>query len=160
MLRSLVGSEMCIRDRYRTKGRSIFISDSAPDSFPRWKGQWFYLYMEGADWADYFYSHFSRAEDGTMRSLKLGVEERAAIKILTEDCLHHSSLLISEASLQSHGLSDLGPEGKPTLIFNFNSSFHVFGENLCHFPYLSCSPSRSWKHFQEAGNRCLQNCGG
>ena len=115
-----------VKIQYRTKGRSIFISDSAPDSFPRWKGQWFYLYMEGADWADYFYSHFSRAEDGTMRSLKLGVEERAAIKILTEDCLHHTSLLISEASLQSHGLSDLGPEGKPTVISNFDLSLSIF----------------------------------
>ena len=52
-----------------------------------------------------------------MRSLKLGVEEEAAIKVLTADNLHHCSLLISEASLQLHGLSDLGPEGMPFLYF-------------------------------------------
>ena len=72
--------------------------------------------MEGADWADYFYSDFSRAEDGTMRSLKLGVEEEAAIRVLTGDNLHHCSLLISEASLQSYGLCDLGPDGMPLYI--------------------------------------------
>ena len=104
-----------VKIQYRTLGRSIFVSDSAPDSLPNWKKQWFYLYMEGADWADYFYSDFSRAEDGPMRSLKLGVEEEAAIKVLTADNLHHCSLLISEASLQLHGLSDLGPEGMPFL---------------------------------------------
>ncbi|KAL1833360.1 hypothetical protein ACET3Z_003011 [Daucus carota] len=50
-----------------------------------------------------------------MRSLKLGVEEEAAIRVLTGDNLHHCSLLISEASLQLHGLSDLGPEAQVAL---------------------------------------------
>ena len=89
--------------------------------------------MEGGDWADCFYSSFSRAEDGAMRSLKLGVEERTAIKILTEDCLQHSSLLISEASLQEHGLSDLGPEGKPIVTSLCFFLFHC----VCGSLYLS-----------------------
>ena len=67
--------------------------------------------MDDGNWADYFYSDFSKAEDGAVRSIKLGVEEEAAIKILTGDCLHHCSMLVSEASLQELGLSDLGPEG-------------------------------------------------
>ena len=117
--------------------------------------------MEGGDWADYFYSSFSRAEDGAMRSLKLGVEERTAIKILTEDCLQHSSLLISEASLQEHGLSDLGPEGKPIVTSLCFFYFIVFVDHCTYpfFSHLSRSPSRHWKHFQEAGSRCVQGGG-
>ena len=69
------------------------------------------MYLNEGDWADYFYSNFSKAEDGPVRTLKLGVEEEAAIQILTGDCLHHCSVLVSEASLQEHGLSDLGLEG-------------------------------------------------
>ena len=96
-----------------------------------------------------------------MRSLKLGVEERAAIKILTEDCLHHNSLLISEASLQEHGLSDLGSEGKPIVASKFYLPFITF-VNYCTyviFSYLSYSPSRAWKHLQETGGRRVQGGG-
>ena len=102
-----------VKIQYRSLARSIFVSDSAPESLPHWKKQWFYLYLDDGNLADYFYSDFSRAEDGAVRSLKLGIEDEAAIKILTGDCLHHSSILISEASLQEHWLNDLGPEGNP-----------------------------------------------
>ena len=105
-----------VKIQYRNLACSIFVSDSAPDSLPAWKKHWFYVYMEGADWDECFKPNFSRAEDGPVRSLKLGVEEEAAIRILTGDNLHHSSILISEASLQEHGLSDLGPQG---IIFFF-----------------------------------------
>ena len=104
-----------VKIQYRTLARSIFVSGTAPDSLPHWKKQWFYIYLEDANWADYFYSDFSKAEDGAVRSIKLGVEEEAAVKILTGDCLHHCSMLVSEASLQECGLSDLGPEGTPLL---------------------------------------------
>ena len=98
-------------------GRSIFVSDSTLDSLPSWKKKWFYVYLEGADWNDYFFSDFSRAEDGAISYLKLGVKEEAAIRVLTRDNLHHSSMLISEASLQEHDLSDLGSKGMPLFIF-------------------------------------------
>ena len=93
----------------------------------------------------------SRAEDGTMRSLKLGVEERAAIKILTEDCLQHTSLLISEASLQSHGLSDLGPDGKPTKISNFDLSFSRILQKLMSFFLLVLQPKPLLEAFSRSG---------
>ena len=34
-----------VKIQYRTLGRNIFVSDSAPDSLPHRKKQWFYLYM-------------------------------------------------------------------------------------------------------------------
>ena len=133
--------------------RSIFVSDTAPDSLPLWKKQWFYVYMEGASWEDCFYSNFSRAEDGPVRSLKLGLEEEAAIRILMGDNLHHCSLLLSEASLQAHGLNDLGPKGIPLILMSSLLYFMdvVMGHNL--FICFICSPCYFGQYFQEKGSR-------
>ena len=144
-----------VKIQYRNLARSIFVSDSAPDSLPLWKKQWFYVFMEGASWEDCFYSNFSRAEDGPVRSLKSGLEEEAAIRILTGDNLHHCSLLISEASLQAHGLSDLGPKGTPLiLVFLYSYLSLVMGLNP--FFHILCSFGDFGQHIQEKGGPCLQ----
>jgi hypothetical protein len=100
-----------VKIQTRSLARSCFISDSNPDSFPDWKKEWFYVFLEGDNWDHFFRPNFCKAEDGPMKYLKLGVEEEAAIAILTNDNLHHCANLISEDSLQANGLSNLGPDG-------------------------------------------------
>ena len=138
-----------VKIQYRNLARSIFVSDSAPDSLSAWKKQWFYVYMDGADWDDCFKPNFSRAKDAPVRSLKLDVEEEAAIRYQTGDNLHHSSILISEASLQQHGLSDMGP----TSIF-FSLLFLIFvtcNWALTLFSCFTCGPCYSGEYLQEKG---------
>lgn len=53
-----------VKIQYRNLARSIFISGSAPDSLPQWKKQWFYIFMVGANWEEYFSPNFGKAEDG------------------------------------------------------------------------------------------------
>ena len=135
-----------VKISHRSLARSCFISGTSPDSLPKWKKEWFYVYMEGCDWDDYFRPNFSRAIDGPVRSIKLGIEEEAAINILTADNLQHCNLLISEANLQAHGLSDLAPEGMPPaqffplLLFLLYGPFSFFFScGLILFSCLFCS---------------------
>ncbi|KAK1392679.1 hypothetical protein POM88_011735 [Heracleum sosnowskyi] len=104
-----------VKIQYRTLNRSCFVSGSSPDSLPLWKKEWFYIYLDGDDWNNYFCPNFTRATDGSLRSLKLGVDDLAAIQLLTDDCLHHCNLLISEDNLQAMGLSTLEPRAKTAL---------------------------------------------
>lgn len=97
---------------HRSLSRTCFIPGTSPDSLPNWKKEFFYLFMDGANWGDFFRLNFSKAVDGSMRDIKLGVDERAAIEILTTDGTNHCAQLISEGSLQAAKLSDLGEQGR------------------------------------------------
>lgn len=99
-----------VRIQHRNLACGCFVYGTSLDSFPKWKGEWFYLYMDGDGWGNYFRSNFSLAEDWAMRSFKLGVDEDASIHLLVEDDLHYCTLLISKTSFEKHGLSDLSPE--------------------------------------------------
>ena len=79
--------------------RPCFISGSSPDSLSEWKKEWFYIQLEEYNWEDFFRPEFSRAIDGPVQDLKLGVDELAAVATLTADCAHHCATLISEDSL-------------------------------------------------------------
>ena len=119
------------------------------------------LYLNDGNWADYFYSDFSKAEDGPVRSLKLGVEEEAAITILTGDCLHHCSLFVSEASLQEHGLSDLGPEGIPLFLSLPRPFIYLFllCVLICSW-FAVCSPKKIGNNLSEEGKGRVKGRGG
>ena len=102
---------------HRSLARSCFVSETNPDSFPNWKKEWFYVYLDAEEsWENYFRPNFSKSVDGSLRDLKLGIDEDAAIKALTADNLHHCALILSEGNLQALGLSDLGPEGIPPFL--------------------------------------------
>lgn len=57
------------------------------------------MYMDWENWVDYFRLSFTRAVDGALMDLKLGVNEINAVATLTGDSLHHCVDLILEASL-------------------------------------------------------------
>lgn len=67
--------------------------------------------MEGEDWPNFFRPSFSKAVDGVLWDLKLGIDEIVAVAILTGDCMHHCANLVLEESLQEHNLNDLGEQG-------------------------------------------------
>ena len=62
------------------------------------------------NWDDFFQPEFSRAVDGPIQDLKLGIDELPAVATLIADCDHHCPTLISEDSLQKYGLSKLNKQ--------------------------------------------------
>lgn len=118
---------------HRSLARSCFISGTNPDSYPTWKSEWFYVFLDSEEgWDHFFRPNFSKSIDGSLRDLKLGIDEDAAIKAITADNLHHCALILSEGNLQGLGLSDLGPEGISfPFLFHFLHSLFVL--------FLTCS---------------------
>ena len=100
-----------VRIQHRSLARPCFISGSSPDSLPEWKKEWFYIQLEEDNWDEFFRPDFSRAVDGPVRDLKLGVDELAVVATLTGDSAHHCAILISEDSLQRYHLSGLTEQG-------------------------------------------------
>ena len=69
--------------------RSCFINGISPDSLRNWKKEWFYVFLDGADWDEFFRPSFSRSVDGLIRDIKMGIDETTAVATLTGDCLNH-----------------------------------------------------------------------
>ena len=59
---------------HRSLARSYFVTGTSPDSLPNWKIEWFYVYMDGANWDEFFRPSSSKCVDGLIRDLKLEVD--------------------------------------------------------------------------------------
>ena len=82
---------------------------TSPDSFSKWK-EWFWIEIEGEDWANFFRPNFYRAINDNTQNIKLSVDDKNAIEVLPKECSHFLANLISEPSLHKPGLSPLGPQ--------------------------------------------------
>ena len=135
---------------HRSLARSCFISETNPDSFPNWKKEWFYVYLDAEESRDSFFRpNFSKSIHGSLRDLKLGIDEDAAIQALIANNLHHCALILSEGNLQALVLSDLGPEGIfPSFSFVY---FLYLLFLLLIFSRIFTQPRQQWTLFSRGG---------
>lgn len=70
----------------------MHIFGTTPDSFLDWKREWFYVYLEGDDWDNFFRPNFSKSIDGSLWDLKLGIADDTTIQTLVRDNLHQCAI--------------------------------------------------------------------